>query len=89
MVRQGSPTSLCKSGKRGVFRRLPHPEMRKTQGQKGQNITFMLYFYIILAQNHNINVLKSRFPAENAKRKHPPSISKQMLASLFIFTRGC
>jgi hypothetical protein len=63
---------VCKSGKRGVFRRLPHPEVRKTQGQKGQNITKMLYKLAILSQNDSINVIFLRFPAENGKTKHPP-----------------
>jgi hypothetical protein len=47
--------------------------VRKTQGQKGQNITKMLYKLAISGRNDSINVIFNCFPAENGKTKHPPS----------------
>jgi len=78
----------CKAEKQAVFPTHSALEVGKTHPPKGQNITFMLYFYSISGQKHNINVLKSRFSRKNAKRKAPPQHKRACAGQAFLFLRG-
>jgi hypothetical protein len=66
-------TGMCKRVKQAVLPTHTYQQVGKTQGQKGQNITKMLYKLAISGQNDSINVIFMRYTPKNAKTKHPPS----------------
>jgi hypothetical protein len=66
-------TGMCKWVKQAVLPTHTYQQVGKTQGQKGQNITIMLYKLAISGQNDSINVIFMRYTPKNAKTKHPPS----------------